>query len=88
MIRIKAIIFGFVIGILLGLWFGFNMGKDRPLFSNPFAEAGIQDRIKETGDSLIEKGGEVLEKSGQALQKKARDADGEPPAIPQQYPPR
>jgi hypothetical protein len=84
--RIKTIIFGLAIGLLLGLWFGFNMGKDRPLFSNPFKAAGIQDRIKETGDTLIEKSGQVLEKSGQALQKKAQE--GEPPAVPQQYPQR
>ena len=78
--RIKGIIFGLIVGTALGLWFGFNMGKDRPLLSNPFEEATFQEKIKETGDSLIEKGGEVLEKSGQALQNKAQD--DEPPAIP------
>ena len=84
--RIKAIIFGIVIGMLLGLWFGFNIGRDRPLLSNPFAEPTLQDKIKQTGDHLIEKSGEVLEKSGQALQQKARDVDApeKPEATPQQ----
>lgn len=82
--RIKGIIFGMVIGIPLGLWFGFNLGQDRPLLSNPFAEPAFKEKIKQTGDDLIEKGGEVLEKSGQALQKKAQET--EPPAMPQQFP--
>ncbi|HHJ16819.1 MAG TPA: hypothetical protein ENJ80_09000 [Gammaproteobacteria bacterium] len=84
--RIKGIIFGLVVGIPLGLWFGFNMGKDRPLLSNPFEEATLQEKIKATGDTLIEKSGEVLEKSGQALQKKAQE--GESSTLPKQYPQR
>jgi len=83
--RIKGIIFGIIIGIPLGLWFGFNMGQDRPLLSNPFGEPAFQEKMKQTGDTLIEKGGEVLEKSGQALQKKAQD-DGETPSVPDQFP--
>jgi hypothetical protein len=65
--RIKALIFGLVIGMALGIWFGFNMGQDRPLLSNPFYEPTFQKSIKRTGETLIEKGGEMLERSGQAL---------------------
>ena len=83
--RIKGIVFGLIIGIPLGLWFGFNIGKDRPLLSNPFEEVAFQEKIKETGGSLMEKSGEVLEKSGQALQKKAQES--EPPVMPSQYQP-
>ena len=69
--RIKGMIFGLFIGIPLGIWFGFNMGQDRPLLSNPFNEPTFQESLKKTSENLIEKGGEVLEKSGQALQNKA-----------------
>jgi hypothetical protein len=82
--RIKGTIFGLIIGIPLGLWFGFNMGKDRPVFSNPFEEATFQEKIKETGGTLMEKGGAVLEKGGQALQK--RSQEDEPPGIEEPYP--
>lgn len=85
--RIKGIIFGLFIGIPLGLWFGFNLGKDRPVFSNPFGAPSIQDTIKKTGENLIEKSGEVLEKGGQALQKKAREKE-ETPYLPPDYPPQ
>jgi|APCOG7522876152_1049122.scaffolds.fasta_scaffold16548_3 hypothetical protein len=71
--RLKAMIFGLVIGISLGVWFGFNLGQDRPLLSNPFIEPTFQESIKKTSENLIEKGGEVLEKSGQALQNKSHE---------------
>jgi hypothetical protein len=84
--RIKGFILGLIIGIPLGLWFGFNMGKDRPPLSNPFEEATFQEKIKETSGSLMEKGGEVLEKSGQALQKKS--LEDEAAENRQEYPAR
>ncbi len=83
--RIKGMIFGLIIGIPLGIWFGFNMGQDRPLLSNPFAEPTFQESIKRTGEDLIEKGGEVLEKSGQALRNKAQEDEFELP-IPEAPP--
>jgi hypothetical protein len=75
--RIKGMIFGLIIGIPLGIWFGFNLGQDRPLLSNPFIEPTFQESIKKTSENLIEKGGEVLEKSGQALQNKAQEDEFE-----------
>ena len=84
--RLKGMIVGLLVGIPLGLWFGFNLGKDRPVFSNPFGEPSLQDTIKQTGENLIEKSGEVLEKSGQALQKKSRQE--EDPYLPQEVPTR
>ncbi len=81
--RIKGFIVGLIIGVPVGLWFGFNMGQDRPLLSNPWVEPAFQEKMKETGETLIEKGGEVLEKSGQALQKKSQES--ETPEMPQ-YP--
>ena len=77
--RLKGMIFGLVIGIPLGIWFGFNMGQDRPLLSNPFIEPTFQESIKKTSENLIEKDGEVLEKSGQALRNKTQEDEFEPP---------
>ena len=81
--RIKGIILGLVIGLALGLWFGFNMGADRPLLSNPFEETSFQEKIKETGGTLMEKGGEALEKGGKAL--KQQSEEDAPTVIPEQY---
>ena len=60
---IRQISFGIIIGLIVGLWFGVNMGKNKPLFSNPFAEEDLQQKaklkaeevIKDTKDAIREK---------------------------------
>jgi hypothetical protein len=79
--RIKAMIFGLIVGMSLGIWFGFNMGQDRPLLSNPFSEPTFQQSIKKTGETLIEKGGEMLERGGQALQDQPQEEEFEQPTL-------
>lgn len=71
--RLNALTLGLVIGLALGLWFGFNLGRDEPIFANPFSEPALQDKLKRTGESVMEKTGEALEKGGQALQKRSQD---------------
>ena len=36
---LRGLAVGLLIGGLTGLWLGINIGKDQPLFSNPFAES-------------------------------------------------
>lgn len=69
---ISRIVIGIVIGLLFGLWFGVNIGKDKPIFSNPFEEQTIQGQIKKSSEKLLEKSGDVLEKGGKALKDKAK----------------
>lgn len=70
---INTFIAGIVVGLLFGLWFGVNLGKDKPIFSNPFADKTIQDKLKESGEKIIQKGGEALEQGGKALKEKVQD---------------
>ena len=72
--QLKALLTGIVLGLLVGLWFGVNVGRDRPIFANPFTEPTVKQRLKQTGESLIEKSGEALEKGGKALQKSTGDS--------------
>jgi hypothetical protein len=71
--RVRYLILGLIIGAIIGLWFGVNIGKDKSIFSNPFAERTIQNKLKQTGGEVLEKGGKALEKSGKALKKKLED---------------
>ena len=64
---IKLAIIWLVIGLLLGLWFGINIGRDKPIYSNPFEAATLQDKFKQAGEGALEKSGEALEKAGKAL---------------------
>ena len=51
--KLKLIILGVVIGLCLGLWFGTNIGKGKPILSNPFAEISLKDRIKDKGNKVM-----------------------------------
>ena len=66
---IKLAIFWLIIGVLLGMWFGVNIGRGKPFYSNPFEAETIQEKFKKAGEGALEKGGEALESAGKAIQK-------------------
>jgi len=66
---LRNLVFGLLLGLALGLWFGVNLGKGRPIFSNPFTNQTIQSRIKQTGSKVLDQSGKALEESGKALRK-------------------
>lgn len=68
--QLKIILISFVIGLLVGMAMGVNIGRERPLLSNPFAKESLVDRAKKLGNETLEKSGKALEKTGQALQGK------------------
>ncbi len=51
---LKHILTGVVIGALLGLWFGYNLGRERPLLSNPFTDTRLQERAKDTAEESLQ----------------------------------
>ena len=69
---LKSIFIGLVLGLLIGLALGINIGREKPLLSNPFAKESLVDRAKRLGSETLEQGGKALEKTGQALQDKAK----------------
>ena len=64
---LKLIFVGFIIGILIGLWFGVNLGKEKPLLSNPFEERAVTEKIKTSIGKGVEKAGESIEKLGEDI---------------------
>ena len=46
MLRIKKYIMGGIIGLLVGMWMGVNIGAERPLWSNPFAKKSLGQKAK------------------------------------------
>ena len=67
---LRNLVFGILLGLTAGLWMGGNLGKEKPLFANPFVKVPLQEQLKKTGGELLDKGGEALEKGGQALKRK------------------
>jgi hypothetical protein len=64
---LKPFILGSIVGLLLGLWSGVNIGKNRPIWANPFAPAGIGDVVRDKSADILQKGGQKLEEQGQDL---------------------
>lgn len=57
---IKLLFFGCLMGLIVGLWFGVNIGKGNPLLTNPFAKENFTQKIKHKLGSSIEEFGEGI----------------------------
>ncbi len=64
---LKMLLLGVIIGALAGLWVGFNLGRDKPWYSNPFADREVQDKLKSSVGEGVEKAGESIEKMGEDM---------------------
>lgn len=53
MLAIKKLIIGLVIGALIGLWVGVNLGKGKPVWSNPFGDKPLKQQAKDTADEVV-----------------------------------
>jgi len=68
--QFSIILISLAIGALIGMALGINIGREKPLFSNPFAEESLVDRVKDLGSETLEQSGKALEKTGRVLQGK------------------
>lgn len=71
MAKLKTWVLGLIMGALLGLWGGVNIGKGKPLYANPFSERSVSGQLRDAGRDMIRESGEALEKTGEALKSKA-----------------
>lgn len=69
--KIRTFIYGLVIGLFIAFPLGTNFGRDAPLFSNPFAERDVQDKL---GEKVKEGTGKVAEKVKEGTEKVLEDA--------------
>ena len=65
--KLKPVLFGLVVGIAVGLWFGVNIGKGRSIFSNPFADRSVSQQIIYKFEQGRDKVGESVEKIGEDI---------------------
>jgi len=69
-----------VVGIVLGLWTGVNIGKGNAIYDNPFKEKSfvedVIDSAKESIDdeSLLDKGKDMLEETKEKMKESAKEA--------------
>ncbi|MFW5970258.1 MAG: hypothetical protein ACOCP9_06435 [Halofilum sp. (in: g-proteobacteria)] len=62
---------GLLVGGLIGLWFGMNIGKDQPLLSNPFARVTLSERLDRTMRQAAEETGTATDKTRDAVREGA-----------------
>lgn len=67
---IKIAILCLIAGLLIGMALGVNIGREKPLLSNPFDKEALGQQVKRIGNEALEQSGKALEKTGQALQEK------------------
>jgi len=68
--QFSIILISLAIGALIGMALGINIGREKPLLSNPFAEESLVNRVKDLGSETLEQSGKALEKTGRVLQGK------------------
>lgn len=73
MAKLKALLIGMVIGLFLGLWGGVNLGKGKPLYSNPFSSASVSEQLKGASKTALRQSGEALEKAGESIKNSAQE---------------
>lgn len=56
----KDILLGFLIGGIVGLWVGVNLGKEQPIMSNPFGDSA---RVQELDKKFTELQKDLSKKS-------------------------
>ncbi|MEJ2362329.1 MAG: hypothetical protein P8Z75_13045 [Gammaproteobacteria bacterium] len=64
---LKTLLIGLIIGALLGFWTGYNKGRGAGIFSNPFKERSVTQKIKSSVGEGVEKAGKNIEKMGKDL---------------------
>lgn len=70
---IKRLIIILIAGLVIGFWFGLNVGKGNALLSNPFSEPDLQKTIRKTSGEVLEMSGKIVEEQGKALQDKVEN---------------
>ncbi|MEW6601346.1 MAG: hypothetical protein AB1499_10295 [Nitrospirota bacterium] len=57
---ISKLMAGLLIGLMLGLWFGVNIGRERPLLSNPFRKESVHEKLIKAGRGLVDSAGDAI----------------------------
>lgn len=65
---------GLLVGGVVGLWFGMNIGKEQPLLSNPFADVSLSQRASQTASQAREQVGDAVRSAGEQVEQAADSA--------------
>jgi len=58
----KKFVLLIIVALLVGIWFGINIARDRPLLSNPFKEKTLGEKATDTAKELYRDSKEAIKK--------------------------
>lgn len=69
----KKFFIGLIVGLIVAFPLGINFGKDKPLWSNPFAaKPDLAERVKERTGEAIESTKEAIHDATKPVQEKLK----------------
>jgi glucose-6-phosphate-specific signal transduction histidine kinase len=71
-VDMKDLLLGLLIGGIIGLWLGVNLGKDQPLMTNPFSDKSsmkeFSEKFNELQKDVTKKSKEMYDDSKKAVE--------------------
>jgi hypothetical protein len=71
--KMQIFFFGLIIGVIIAFPLGMNVGRDAPLFSNPFAEPEVRQKMTEKAKEGAGKALETTKKGAEKAMKEAKE---------------
>ena len=69
----KSVLLALIVGLLVGLALGVNIGREKPLLSNPFEKSWV-NQAKQLGGDALEQGSKALKQGAKTLKDSAGQA--------------
>lgn len=64
---LRSFAVGLLVGGIVGLWCGMNIGKEQPLLSNPFADVSLSQRAGQTASQAREQVDQVADEAAEQV---------------------
>lgn len=71
--KMQIFFFGLIIGVIIAFPLGMNIGRDAPLFSNPFAEQEVRHKMTERAKAGADKALETTKKGAEKAMQEAKE---------------
>ncbi len=68
--QFRVVFVSLIVGFAIGFPLGINVGREKPLLSNPFEHESLEQKLKRLSGETLEKGGKAIEKTGKELKDK------------------
>ncbi len=71
--KMQIFFFGLLIGVIIAFPLGMNLGRDAPLFSNPFAEQDVRQKMTERAKAGADRAIETTKKGAEKAVEEAKE---------------